>query len=266
MVVINVKRLPREEHSKDYDEFLYEVPNTASVAEVTETVTEIQNLRVRVKWTIAAAKGLLKDDVEEGQKHILMGPLSEAERYMALERCIEGKKTSSVSELKELCQLFKGAVMILFPQDVTGPDYLRRLTAMLEAESSDEKIRAHAHRLLSIVDDGAATEDILRGSTIMWWSGKPLQKDAQLLKYTGKNDKTKLIVKLTVDSGSAPPREPGLDARTQTEMMAYWYKKQEEAKKMVEDDDIAYGNSEWADSQGLKKQFLGMADVKFRAR
>jgi hypothetical protein len=154
--------------------------------------------------------------------------------------------------------------MIIYPEYCSGNDVLMSLTALMEAETTDEHTRTLAHRLLAILDDQAATEDILKGTTVMWWTGKALAKDEPLSKYTGKNEKTKITVKLTSEGGSAPPREPGLDAKTQGEMMAYWYRKQEEQKKLVEDDDISFGNSEWADPNGLKKQFLGMDGVKFR--
>eukprot|EP00658_Telonema_sp_P-2_P053236 TRINITY_DN41705_c0_g1_i4.p2 TRINITY_DN41705_c0_g1~~TRINITY_DN41705_c0_g1_i4.p2 ORF type:complete len:107 (+),score=34.80 TRINITY_DN41705_c0_g1_i4:277-597(+) len=104
----------------------------------------------------------------------------------------------------------------------------------------------------------------MTGTATMWWSSKPMARDAELNKYTGKNEKTKIIVKLTAEGATAPPREPAIDARTQNEMMAFWYKKQEEAKKLVEDDDVSFGNSEWANPSGLKNQLQGQAGIKFK--
>jgi hypothetical protein len=265
MVVIHCKRLPREEYSKDYDEFLASFSKDALVADVTAQVTAIQNMRVRMKWIIEAVKGLVNHLPDE-QKHLLQGPLDEAQRYMALERCTEGKQESSLHDLNRLVENFKGAVMIVFPQHCSGTNVVAQLTQKMEAEHTDDATKALCHRLLAVLDDGAKTEDILVGSTTMWWSGKQLMKEDVLSKYTGKNDKTKIVVKLTQDGASAPPREPGLDAKTQSEMMAYWFRKQEEQKKLVEDDDISFGNSDWADPQGLKKQFLGMDQIKFKPR
>lgn len=263
MVLIHCKRLPKEETSRDYDEFLVSATKETNVGELTAKVTRIQNFRVRMKWMIEAAKGLTKDIPEE-QQHLLIGPTEEAQRYMALERCTEGKQESTEEELQQLAINLKGACMIVYPQHCSGADALKILTATMEDEKTDDKTRSLCHRLLSILDDQATTEDILTGSTVMWWTGKPLAKEEQLMKYTGKNEKTKIVVKLTAEGGSAPAREPGLDAKTQQEMMAYWYKKQEEQKKLVEDDDISFGNSDWADPNGLKKQFLGMGGVKFK--
>lgn len=265
MVVIHCKRLPREENSKDYDEFLFQTPNTTNIGETTDAVTKIQNLRVRIKWMVQAAAELAKDQPDE-MKHILQGPADEGARYLALERCTVGKTPCTVEECEAIASHLKGAAMMVFPQHCSGADALQRLAAMLEDEATDEKRRAEVHRVLSIIDDGATTEDMLIGATAMWWSGKPLNKASDFVQYTGKNDKTKLVVKLTKDGGGAPPREPGLDAKTQAEMMAFWYRKQEEQKKLVEDEDVGYGNSEWADPTGLKKEFLGMNSIKYRPR
>lgn len=265
MVVLNVKRLPREEHSKDYDEFLYSTPNTSNVGEVVDILTKIQNFRLRMKWMVQAAKELAKD-LPDDTRHILNGPADEGARYLALERCTVGKMPCTIEECQTICGNLKGAAMIVFPEYCAGADVLKRLADVLDDDSTDEKKKAIVHRILSIIDEGAMTEDVLVGPVAIWWTGKPLNKAGDFIQYTGKNDKTKLVVKLTKEGAAAPPREPALDAKAQSEMMAYYYKKQEEAKKLVEDEDISYGNSEWADPTGLKKQFLGMDQVKFKPR
>lgn len=264
MVVVNCKRLPREEYSKDYDEFLVRFPNTANVAEVTQIVQNIQNLRVRLRWMITAAKQLAKDHATEDVRHALLGPAEEAERYMSLERVLDQKIETTEEEVRQHVETLKGGCMIAFPAECSGKDCLQRLAALIDADDTPELPRAKAHRILSIIDDNATTEDILLGNATMWWAGKPLQREHDLAKYSGKNDKTKLVVKLAKEGASAPPRENPIDAKTQSEMMAYWYRKQEEHKKLVEDDDISFGNSKWADPNALKGQLSGVSTVKLR--
>lgn len=267
MVIINCKRLPKEEYSKDYDEFLFRVPNTTNVGEATDAVQRIQNARVRLKWIVAAAKQLAKDSCpQDDLKHLLLGPAEEAERYLALERCMDLKLETTEEELAALIATVKGGVTIVFPAECSGPHALQNLSAVLDNDDAPDPEKSKAHRILSVIDDGATTEDIMQGTVVMWWSGKPLDRAADLAKYTGKNDKTKLVVKLAKEGASAPPREPAIDAKTQNEMMAFWYRKQEEQKKLVEDEDLSYGNSEWADSKGLKNQLLGLEGVKFKPR
>ena len=50
----------------------------------------------------------------------------------------------------------------------------------------------------------------------------------------------------------------------QKEMMAYWYRKQEEQKKLEAAVDDEYLNSDWADPRKLKSQFNGVGDVRWR--
>ncbi|RNF12874.1 hypothetical protein TraAM80_00031 [Trypanosoma rangeli] len=263
MVLIECKRLPKDEYSKDYDVFLASFPGTTNVGEATDVLQRMRNTRVRIKWMIAAAKQLAKDSCAEEQQHHLLGPVADAERYMSLERA-ERRLTCAQEELDALVNAFKGGVMILFPAECSGTDAVKRLTRMLDDDSTADADRSKAHRLLSIIDDGATTEDILQGVATMWWSGKQLDRAADLAKYVGKNDKTKITVKLTAKDAPAPPREPVVDAKTQSELMAYYFRKQEEAKKMIEDEDLTYGNSAWANPQGLKSQLHGFDSVKFK--
>lgn len=264
MVLIHCKRLPKEEYSKEFDEFLLSAPNVTNVGEVTDVLQRMQNLRVRLRWMVASAKQLAKENCpSEDIKHHLVGPADDAERYLDLSR-VEQKLETKLDELLTLIDSIKGGAMIVFPEHCSGPDALARLTSLLEKESASDVEKSRAHRLLSIIDDGAITDDILMGQVTMWWSGKPMAREADLAKYTGKNDKTKIIVKLAKDGAPAPPREPAVDAKTQSELMAFYYRKQEEQKKLVDDDDISFGNSDWANPHGLKGQLLGMDSVKFR--
>ena len=267
MVVINCKRLPREENSRDYDEFLMTFVNTTIVGEVTDAVQKMQNDRVRLKWMVAAARQLAKDNGTDDNRHLLLGPAEEADQYLKVSRTTEQKLDSKPEEVKALIDTIKGGVMMVFAKECSGTDAQKRLAEVIDQETVSDVDRSKAHRILSIIDDGAVTEDIVQGSAMLWWSGKPLARDAELSKYTGRNDKTKIVVKVTSEGAGAPPREPAIDMKTQNEMMAFWHRKQEEQKKLVEDDDISFGNSEWANPNGLRTQLRGMdGGIKFKPR
>jgi len=60
----------------------------------------------------------------------------------------------------------------------------------------------------------------------MWWAGKELQREKQLNFYTGKNEKTKIIVKLTKAGSGAPVREGGVSEETRVKLMGMYHKKQ----------------------------------------
>lgn len=68
--------------------------------------------------------------------------------------------------------------------------------------------------------------------------------------YFGKNEKTKMVVKAQKTGAGAPQREPMIDGDTHKRMLAFYHKKQEEAKKLEEaDDGDQYLNSSWADNR-----------------
>ena len=82
--------------------------------------------------------------------------------------------------------------------------------------------------------------------------------------YLGKNEKTKIIVKITKSGGGAPVREPLIDPETHKQMLSYYFKKQEEGKKLEEDVCDEYLESPWANPKGLKNELHGVADVKWK--
>lgn len=266
MVLLECKRLPTEEYSKDYDCFIASMPGSTSVGDATDAMQTIQNTRVRLQWMVAAARQLVKDTVhDESQQHHLTGPTADAEAYLSLERA-ERRQCCEQGELDALVAAFKGGVMILFPSECSGTDACQRLAAALDNDAASDADKSKAHRILSLIDDGATNERTLAGPCVMWWSSKPMARDADLTKYVGKNEKTKITVKLTAQGAAAPPREPAVDAKTQQELMTHFYRKQEEMKKVIHDEDVTYGNSEWANPHGLKNQLQGMDGVQYRAR
>lgn len=263
MVLIECKRLPTEEYSKDYDIFVVSLPLETNIGVATDILQKMQNTRVRIKWMVAAAKQLVKDSVTEDQQHHLLGPIHDGEEYLSLERA-ERRQLCTMEELNTIVDAFKGGVMILFPAECSGADACKNLTAILEDDAASDDMKSKCHRILSLIDDGATNEATLVGDATMWWSSKPLLKEVNFTKYLGKNDKTKITVKLTKSSSEAPPREPALDAKAQADLMRHYYRKQEEMKKLVEDDDISFANSEWANPNGLRKQLMGLDTVSYR--
>ena len=52
-----------------------------------------------------------------------------------------------------------------------------------------------------------------------------MNEDKILYDYIGKNEKTKIVVKMNSKGQGAPMNEPLVDKETQKKMMAYYYKK-----------------------------------------
>lgn len=77
-------------------------------------------------------------------------------------------------------------------------------------------------------------------ATTMWWAGKELQVGEVLGKFIGRNEKTKVLVKLQRKGYGPPPREPtATEKEAQIAMMSYYHRKQEELKQLQQDNDDA---------------------------
>jgi len=59
-------------------------------------------------------------------------------------------------------------------------------------------------------------------------------------------------------------REPMIDEETHKKMLSFYYKKQEEAKKLDEDNEDQYMNSAWADPKQLKGQLHGTGSISWK--
>ena len=71
------------------------------------------------------------------------------------------------------------------------------------------------------------------GDYEFWWTGKKLIPENNISIYTGRNEKTKLQIKLQKKGSGAPVRDPQLDEEGQKKLIAYYYKKQEEEKRLA---------------------------------
>jgi hypothetical protein len=60
----------------------------------------------------------------------------------------------------------------------------------------------------------------------------------------------------------APGREPAVSEEERKAMMAFYFRKQEEAKRLAEADDDDYLGSSWANPKGLQQALRGVSSVK----
>ena len=109
----------------------------------------------------------------------------------------------------------------------------------------------------------AAKEVILPEEGTLWFSGKEMLRGKLLADYVGRNEKTKIVVKLNKRGTGAPAREPVVNEEQQKAMMSYYYRKQEEWKKLEANDEDSYLDSAWAERGQLKRQFHGLNNIKW---
>eukprot|EP01083_Nonionella_stella_P071057 190596_1 len=286
MVLLHVKGVQK------HHEFLHECSSKDSVDDISTNAVTIHNLRVTLKvvceemketikygpMRTAQLKGLsaeiiketipdLKMDDEDAENcdfdldptarrigipikneniiKTLNELIQKVEHYMKPERVsLRHKGVTLLSELEDLMNEFRGGLLIAYPMQLPQYDLLQQLLI--------ENIPLHEA-------DINYSRDIYDAKTAqLWFAAKKLLRKDELNKYIGNNEKTKIVVKISKQKGHMPVREPAVDEETRKKMMAYWHKKQEQNKELKEDDDNSYLESKWADTQSLKKQFLGM--------
>lgn len=75
-----------------------------------------------------------------------------------------------------------------------------------------------------------------------------------------------MIVKLAKRGDGPPAREPLMSEDERKELMLHAYRRQEEIKKLEEDEDDHYMNADWADNQDLKKTVHGLRNISWAPR
>lgn len=155
---------------------------------------------------------------------------SQVQNRIALEQSILDEKLANV----------QGAVKMAYPMGLPHWDNLK-----LNLESTDN------------------IKGILQSSsTSLWMAGKEFPKGKLVSDRLGKNEKQKVIAKLQPSSEGPPSREPVVSEDERKAMMAHYFKRQEELKKLSDADDDEYLNSSWADPKQMKRGLQGIGDVR----
>jgi len=159
------------------------------------------------------------------------------------EECIAAEVCLTQLKITELLETLKNALVVVYPMGLPSYDPIQQ-----ELENCEEKTAA----VISLE------------TAQLWWAGKQLEPNKRLSDYTGKNEKTKIVVKLQ-ESGQGPPsREPLMGAEEQKQLMLCAYRRQEELKHLEEDDDDEYFNAQWADKLTLKRSSHGVQHVNWK--
>jgi len=157
----------------------------------------------------------------------------------------------TVAGLQEHVDLLRGAVTMAYPGGLPAYDVVAELLA--DAGGPDGAAAAAAGA--EYFDPATAT---------LWWAGKEFFRDATVGDRVGRNEKTKVIARLQRPNGGPPVREPAVSEAERAAMMAMYFKKQEEAKALAENDDDAYHGARWADPKALKRELLGATSIGWR--
>lgn len=117
-------------------------------------------------------------------------------------------------KIRETLEMLKDTILIVYPMNIPQHDVIRQ-----ELECCENLGK-------SLNQEAAMDPD----SALLWFSGTVLQSDKMLYDYVGRNEKTKVVLKVT-DANSGPPQQPRLSEEDQRLMLLHTYKKAEELKK-----------------------------------
>lgn len=198
-----------------------------------------------------------KDDIgrrnghapNEKMKDVLRKTTEEAKALISKKQA-QANVCVTMEMVREALDLLRGAVMIVYPMGLPPHDPIR-----MELEDKEDLAGTQASLQVISTDDAQ-----------LWWAGKEMQRGKKLQDYIGKNEKTKIMVKLQKRGQGAPAREPLVTEEQQKQMMLQYHRRQEELKKLDEAEDDTYLHSEWADRQSLKRQFQGLTNIKWGPR
>ena len=122
------------------------------------------------------------------------------------------------------------------------------------AAESLEQLNATTYLSGSIIDPNNAS---------LWTCNKEFARGKLVSDRLGSvNEKTKIICKMTARGADAPAREPIVSEQERNAMTEFYFKRQEELKRLAQADEDDYLNSAWADPKGLKRGLQGLNDVK----
>nr|KAG5699387.1 hypothetical protein BaRGS_008295 [Batillaria attramentaria] len=225
------------------------------------TDEQVEELKLKDEWgekcVPQGGARFKKDEVgcrngqapNEKMAELLKKTVKEAKDLISKKK-VDANVLVTQATVKEALDILRGAVMIVYPMGLPPHEPIR-----CEFENTEDLSGTQAS--LEVIDEAMAS---------LWWAGKEMVPGKKLLDYVGKNEKTKIVAKLQKRGMGAPAREAPISGEDQKQLMAHFYKKQEEWKRMEKEQEDAYLDSPWADGQQLKRQFQGMKDIKWGPR
>ncbi|ELT95417.1 hypothetical protein CAPTEDRAFT_179325 [Capitella teleta] len=223
------------------------------------TDEQIEELKLKDEWADKCEPSgghvFVKDDIgrrngrapKDNMAEVLNKTIKEA-KDMISNKNVQMNKCLTFAIVQEALDILRGAVTIVYPMGLPPHDPIRA-----EFENTEDLSGMQASQEVIELDRAA-----------LWWAGKEMVRGKKLCDFIGKNEKTKIVCKLQKKGLGAPAREPVVSQDEQKAMMAHYYRKQEEMKKLDQDAEDSYLNADWADNSSLRRQFQGVNDIMFK--
>jgi hypothetical protein len=272
MVVLHI-------NNSEENQFLVECSTEESNDAVVRRVIKIWNMRQQILRLCTYCKGLIeygpaKKPKEVGIDHIEEQAGKSIERGPFYQEDPTGHRTGNRVDPKLsalIIQTCEDAMQAISKLQV-------KMKVALQPETLQEKIRNIGGAMtisypmglpewdparLALTDqdgaEGAPGQMIMDLETsTLWFAGKQFERDGQIRDRI-RHEKTKVKAKLQKSGNTAPAREPGISEDERKAMMAHYYKKQEEMKRIQTNDEDEYLHSAWANSNSLKYQLHGQS-------
>lgn len=163
---------------------------------------------------------------------------------------IETGNCLTTKDIQNALSILRGAVTIVYPMQLPPHDNIQ-----MEFTNTED-----------LTGTQASNEIIELSKGELWFAGHQMfaENNKCLGDYLGNNEKCKVIVKLAKRGEGAPGREPILSEEARKHMTLMQYRRQEELRKLDEDNNDEYLNSNWADNNQLKRQVHGLENVTYR--
>lgn len=287
MVLLTVKR--------DTDDcFLLEANLKESVDDVTEKIRKIYNAVLKIQRMLRNLDELVKhgvmlppkmrelteEQIEElklvdewGEKNIPQGGykinkdalgkrngkgVNEAMAKKIREQMDKAKAMVDAKQIKQgnclvlkdvenAFHIIRGSILMIYPMGVPEYDSLQLDMTRFDVSAPDTH-----------------DEKMVLAEAALWFCGKQMHFGHPLSHYLGKNDKCKVVVKVTRKDGHQPAREPIYNEDERKLLMSTAFHKQKKWEELEKDEDDSYLNSPWADPKALQKSLHGVDQVKFK--
>ncbi|XP_054005247.1 cilia- and flagella-associated protein 298 [Hylaeus anthracinus] len=149
-------------------------------------------------------------------REVLERTIGEA-RAMVSKKLVQQDKLVTQKLVQEALDNLRGAVTIVYPMGLPPHDVIRQ-----EFENTEDLSGTQAS--LEVIDLQLAQ---------LWFSGKEMLPGKKLKDYLGRNEKTKIIVKLQKRGAGRPAREPVMSEEQRKQLMLHAYNRQEQLKVRI---------------------------------
>ncbi|KAL0213690.1 hypothetical protein P9112_005874 [Eukaryota sp. TZLM1-RC] len=278
-------------HLKSFDQdiCLFEMPAASTVEDVLQCSCKYINLKQTVADILTNTNDLITHGVHRPPEEYQIDEETLSKEDIAAlhnastftynpdpsgKRCGFALLDSEAERLKEALANLEESVCLSKIKKRAPLDEQQVMQALLELKQSLSRVFSDGlpdcDPLFGFLDcdeaflDSIISTDRTVDNSALWWASKRLDPSKIVSSYMGGNEKTKVLVKLSSKEGGAPPSEKAVDAETEKRLMHFYYKKQEEYKRITNaDDGFSSLNSEWADPKALKTSLNGLDSIRF---